>query len=82
MVFFYFYYILIRSVHYLVLLIIVELLVLFSFILITIQSISYVYSLFFLLVAVCMGAYSICVYISFSRSKINSYLMRKVGGIF
>lgn len=74
-VLFYFYYLMISSVHFLVLLILVEYIVLFCFCMFRSISLFLVVGLFFLLVAVCVGAYSICVYIAIVRQKVSSYLL-------
>ncbi|ACV04221.1 NADH dehydrogenase subunit 4L (mitochondrion) [Dermatophagoides farinae] len=73
-VFFYFYLIVCSSVNILTLLVLVEFLILFCFLHLVLMGFSYLTCLFFILIGVCMGAYSICVFIFLYRCKVSSYL--------
>nr|YP_009560920.1 NADH dehydrogenase subunit 4L [Trouessartia rubecula]QAB47272.1 NADH dehydrogenase subunit 4L [Trouessartia rubecula] len=73
--FFYFFVTVESSNHVMILLIMVEFLVLFSFFFFLFKGISYLSCLFFLLVGVCVGAYSISLFVNFLRYKNSSYLL-------
>nr|YP_002650714.1 NADH dehydrogenase subunit 4L [Dermatophagoides pteronyssinus]ACF54667.1 NADH dehydrogenase subunit 4L [Dermatophagoides pteronyssinus] len=72
---FYFYLSISSSTNILILLILVEFMILFCFMHMVFLSFSYIVGLFFILIGVCMGAYSICVFIFLYRSKSSSYIL-------
>lgn len=73
--FLFFYFIYISSFHSLILLMVVEFVVLFCFFFLVYLGVDYFSCLFFILVAVCLGAYGVSLLVSSSRSKSSFYFL-------
>nr|YP_009051473.1 NADH dehydrogenase subunit 4L [Psoroptes ovis]AIH15206.1 NADH dehydrogenase subunit 4L [Psoroptes ovis] len=82
MVVFYFYMFIASSASVLMFLLLLECMIFFCFLQLLYVGFSYILCLFFILVGVCMGAFSICVYVSTYRSKSNSNMFIQNGVIF
>lgn len=75
--FFYFYLVVSSRSNILILLILIEFIILTCFVQLRFLYFSYIVSLFFVLIGVCIGAYSICVFIFLYRSKTSSYILTR-----
>lgn len=79
---FYFYFIICSRRRVLILLLLIEFIILFCFFYLVFIRFSYIIRIFFILIGVCIGAYSICVFIFIYRSKSSSYLISRGMEVF